>query len=53
MDKLVGIVNDRNAIVEVLDEDRLRCATRIISYHSCPNISRREKLLHFDKNVTF
>lgn len=26
MSKLMGIVNDRNAIVEGLDEDRLRCA---------------------------
>lgn len=25
MEKLVTIVNDRNAIVEGLDEDRLRC----------------------------
>ena len=24
MDKLVGIVNDRNAIIDGLDEDRLR-----------------------------
>lgn len=30
MKKLVAIVNDRNAIVEGLDEDRLRCVQSML-----------------------
>lgn len=44
MAKLVEIVNDRNAIVEGLDEDRLRCVLLMITRFCSHELDRMSRI---------